>query len=143
MNNYAPYRSPKRSSSRRKRQESVLFLALGVLISFVCVGVIGLALYLGGYNPFVFPFNLTATALSARNANCKVLIDKAIQASGGYCGKTNSNNVCYGNITIKAELAPGATQRFSERGDTVAVNELRSLSASPLDLKSDEWGIAV
>src|SRR6266540_880978 len=143
MNNFASYQSPRRSSSRRKRQESIVILLLGAFLSFICVSVIGFALYLGGYNPFVFPSNLTATALAERNASCRVLIDKAIQASGSYCGETNSNHVCYGNTTIKAELVPDATQRFSERGDIVPVNELRRLSAAPLNLTNNEWGIAV
>ncbi|MDQ3004265.1 MAG: hypothetical protein M3R47_02605 [Chloroflexota bacterium] len=143
MNNFADYRAPKRSASRRKRQESIFVLLFGVFLSFICVGIVGFTLYLGGYNPFVLPFNLTATALSQRNASCQVLINKAIQSSDSYCGETNSNNVCYGNTTIQAELAPGATQRFSERGDIVAVDELRRLSAAPLNVENDEWGIAV
>ena len=143
MNNFTSHRSPKRSSARRKRQESILFLSLGVFLSFICVSIAGFALYLGGYNPFVLPFNLTATAISQRNASCQALIDKAIQASGNYCGETSSNNVCYGNTTIKAELVPDATKRFSERGDIIAVNELRRLSAAPLNLNNNEWGIAV
>ena len=118
-------------------------MLFGAFLSFICVGIVGFALYLGGYNPFVLPFNLTATALSQRNASCQVLINKAIQSSDSYCGETNSNNVCYGNTTIQAELAPDATQRFSERGDIVAVDELRRLSAAPLNLEDDEWGIAV
>jgi hypothetical protein len=142
MNNFATYRSPKRSS-RKKRQESILILLLGALLSFICVSITGFALYLGGYNPLVFPFHLTATALSERNANCQVLINRAIQASDGFCGNTNSNNVCYGNTTIQAELAQDATRRFSEPGDIIAVNELSRLSAAPLDLENDEWGIAV
>jgi hypothetical protein len=143
MDTYAPYRAPKRHSSRRKRQESILIVLLGVLLSFICVSLTGFALYLGGYNPLVFPFQLTATALSARNASCQVLIDQAIQASGNSCGETDSNNVCYGNMTIQAELVPNATRRFSQRGDVISVNELRRLSAAPLDLQSKEWGIAV
>jgi hypothetical protein len=143
MDNYTPYRAPKRSASRRKRQESILIVLLGVLLSFICLSLTGFALYLGGYNPLVFPFQLTATALSARNASCQVLIDQAIQASGNSCGETDSNNVCYGNITIQAELVPNATRRFSQRGDVISVNELRRLSAAPLDLQSKEWGIAV
>ena len=143
MHNFDDYKAPKRPSSRRKRQESIFVLLFGAFLSFICVGIVGFALYLGGYNPFVLPFNLTATALSQRNASCQVLINKAIQSSDSFCGETNSNNVCYGNTTIRAELAPDATQRFSERGDIVAVNELRRLSAAPLNLENDEWGIAV
>jgi hypothetical protein len=128
MHNFDDYKAPKRRSSRRKRQESIFVLLFGAFLSFICVGIVGFALYLGGYNPFVLPFNLTATALSQRNASCQVLINKAIQSSDSFCGETNSNNVCYGNTTIRAELAPDATQRFSERGDIVAVNELRRLT---------------
>jgi hypothetical protein len=116
---------------------------LGAFFAFICVSVTGFALYRGGYVPFGLSSSLTATAIARNNASCQALIDRAIQASGDYCSSTDSNKVCYGNTTIKAELAPGATQRFSERGDIVAVNELRRLSASPLNLDSDEWGIAV
>jgi hypothetical protein len=138
-----PGRFPKRSSSRKKRQESLLLLLfLGSLISIVCVGVAGFALMRGGYIPFSFS-NLTATASAQKNASCEMLINRAIQASDNSCDKTDSNNACYGNSTIKADLVPGATQRFSERGDIVTVNELQRLSASPLNLDSNEWGIAV
>jgi len=143
MNNFTSHKSPKRSASRRKRQEEILLVSLGVLFSFICVSITAFALYFGGYNPLVFPFHLTATAISQRNASCQALIDKAIQASDSYCGRTNSNSVCYGNTTIKADLEPDATQRFSERGDIIAVNELRRLSAAPLNLDNNEWGIAI
>jgi hypothetical protein len=142
MTSYISPRPTKRSF-HRKRQEAVFIVLLGAFLSFVCVSVAGFALYLGGFNPLIFPFQLTATAFAERNASCQVLIDKAIESSGSYCGETGSNNVCYGNTTIKAELAPNATRRFSERGDIVAVNELRRLSAAPLDLDNNEWGIAV
>lgn len=118
-------------------------MLFGVFLSFLCAGILGFALYLGGFNPFVLPFSLTATALAERNASCQVVINKAIQSSDSFCGETSSNSVCYGNTTIQAELAPGATQRFSERGDIIAVNDLRRLSAAPLNLANDEWGIAV
>ena len=136
--------SPKRPASRRRRrQASTLLLLLGALVSVVCVSLTGFALYRGGYIPFVFSSNLTATALAQRNASCQALIDKTIQASDSYCGDTTSNTACYGNNTLKAELAPNAAQRFSERGDMIAVKELRRLSASPLNLDKNEWGIAV
>ena len=137
-------RSSKRSSSRRKRQlSSFLFLLLGAFIACIFVSVTGFALFRGGYIPFGVSSSLTGTAIAKNNASCQALIDRAIQASGNYCGATNSNKVCYGNTTIQAELVPGATERFSERGDIITVNELLRLSASPLKLDSNEWGIAV
>ena len=134
----------KRPASRRKRQQgSILVLLLGVLLSVVCVSIMGLALYRGGYIPSIFASNLTVTAMAERNASCQVLIDRTIQASDSFCNDTTSNTACYGNNTLKAELAPNADQRFSERGDKIAVNELRRLSAAPLNLDNNEWGIAV
>ena len=136
-------RSTRRSPSRKKRRESIVLLLLsGTLVMLICVGIAGVALVRGGYLPFILP-NLTATALAEANANCQILIDKAIQASDSFCGNTGSNNACYGNTTLKAELVPSSTKRFSERGDVVSVNELERLSASPLSLGSNQWGIAV
>jgi len=136
-----PSRRP--ASRKRRQQASTLLLLLGSFIFVVCVGITGFALYRGGYVPFGFSSNLTATALAARNASCQALIDRTIQASDSYCGETASNTACYGNNTLRADLAPNASQRFSERGDMISVNELRRLSASPLNIDRNEWGIAV
>ena len=116
---------------------------MGAFIACIFVSVTGFALFRGGYIPFGLSSSLTGTAIAINSASCQLLIDRAIQASGDYCGETNSNKVCYGNTTIQAELVPGATERFSERGDIITVNELRRLSASPLKLDTNEWGIAV
>jgi len=134
----------KRPASRRKREQgSVLLLLLGGLIAIMCVSATGLALYRGGYVPFLFSSNLTATALAEKNASCQALIDRTIEASDNYCGNTSLNTACYGNNTLRAELAPDAAQRFSERGDMIGLNALRRLSASPLNLVNSEWGVAV
>jgi len=134
----------KRPTSRRKREQgSALLLLLGGLIAILCVSATGLALYRGGYVPFLFSSNLTATALAEKNASCQALIDRTIQASDSYCGNTSLNTACYGNNTLRAELAPDAAERFSERGDMIGLNALRRLSASPLNLVNSEWGIAV
>ncbi|HAV78865.1 MAG TPA: hypothetical protein DCX53_16055 [Anaerolineae bacterium] len=131
------------AARKQKQQSTLLFLLLGAFIAAMCVSITGFALYRSGYIPFGSSSSLTATALAQKSASCQVLIDQAIQVSGSYCDDTSSNKVCYGNINIMADLAADATQRFSERGDIIAVNELRRLSASPLNLDSNEWGIAV
>lgn len=133
----------RRSSSRRNRQQASWLLSLlGVFLLVLCVGITGFALYRGGYVPFLFS-NLTATALSERNASCQALIDRTIQASANYCNNTGSNTACYGNNTLRADLMPNVSQRFSQRGDVIGVGGLRRLSASPLNLQQNEWGIAV
>lgn len=141
-----PRSSPvtRRPAARQKRRQAgTLLLLLGTFISLICVGITGLALYRGGYLPFGLAANLTATALAERNASCQALIDRTIQASENFCTNTTSNTACYGNNTLQADLAPDAAQRFSERGDIIAVDRLRRLSASPLNLERNEWGIAV
>jgi hypothetical protein len=135
--------SPRRSSRRKKGEPTCLYLFLGALTTLICVSVTGFALYRGGFIPSGLSSPITATALAQNNASCQVLIDRALQASGNSCGGTGSNQVCYGNTTLQADLEAGTTQRFSERGDVIAVNELRRLFASPLNLNTNEWGIAV
>lgn len=130
-------------SRRNRRQAGTLLLLLGALVAVVCVSSTGLALYRGGYVPFLFSSNLTATALAERNASCQALIDRAIQASDSYCGDTASNTACYGNNTLQAELSSNGAEGFSQRGDIIPVHELRRLSASPLNIDNGEWGIAV
>jgi len=129
----------KRPSSQKKKKEqsAILLLFLGSLIAVMCASITGFALYQGGYIPLGAPFARTATALAQNSASCQALIDKAISASGNYCDNTSSNNVCYGNTTIKAELAPDANQQFSERGDMIAVDKLQRLTAYPLNIDTD------
>ena len=136
--------APRRPAARQRRQQaSTLLLLLGSLVAVMCVGITGFALVRGGYLPFGFSSNLTATALAQRNASCQALIDRTIQASENFCDNTGSNTACYGNNTLQADLDPNAVQRFSERGDIISVKELRRLVAAPLNLERDEWGIAV
>ena len=136
--------SSRRPTSRRNRQQaSTLLLLLGGFILVICVGVTGLALVRGGYVPFLFASNITATAIAERNASCQALIERTIQASDNFCDDTGSNSACYGNNKLKADLVPNTVQRFSERGDVIPVNKLQRLAASPLNLNNSEWGIAV
>src|SRR5215204_288858 len=138
-----PITSRRPASRKRRQQASTLLLLLGGLVAVVCISITGLALYRGGYIPFGFSSNMTATAMADRNASCQALIDRTIQASDNFCADTASNTACYGNNTLRAELGANTTRRFAERGDIIPVNELSRLSAAPLNLDNDEWGIAV
>jgi hypothetical protein len=135
-------RASSRSSRKKQREAAVLLLLFGSLISILCLGIGGVALWRSGYIPFGFS-NLTATAIAENNASCQVLIDRAIQASGSYCENTGANRVCYGNTMIEAELAQTASEQFAERGDIIPVRDLSRMTASPLNLTTQEWGIAV
>jgi hypothetical protein len=113
-----------------------------LLFPTICAGSCGFVLYSTGFIPPLFPASLTATAFAQKNTNCQALIKKAMQASDSFCSQIDSNKACYGNNTINADLEPGTTQKFSTRGDIVDVDKVRRLSASPIKLDSNEWGIA-
>ncbi len=136
---------PAHSSQPRKRQSRSAWWFAGALAASVLVGILlaGIILFNAGAFSPVHSADLTASALAGYQSSCQALIQKAMQASGNFCSRIGANQVCYGNITLQAELFPNAAQRFSERGDVVNVSLLRSLSASPLDLDKNQWGIAI
>lgn len=77
------------------------------------------------------------------SGNCQALINTALQTSEEGCTHMGSNEVCYGNTTLSAELASEPARNFAEPGDIVTVEDLRRLSAAPLDPAANEWGIAI
>lgn len=144
MNGHSPQDNPRTPARRRKRRRAsdiLLFLFL-LLFPTVSAGALGAVLFQAGYVPSFISANLTATSAAKKNASCQALIERAMQASESSCRRINSNTACYGNQTIDAVLAPDSLQQFSQRGDIVGVNQVRSISASPLLVENDEWGIA-
>lgn len=126
-----------------RRDRGILKPMLVILfIVFIIGGFFGLALYRARNisNPAKEQVSSTAGGLQV---SCQELIDRAMQASDDSCDQMGSNQVCYGNNTLLAELIAGTASRFSQRGDRVSVADLKRLAASPLSLASEEWGIAV
>lgn len=134
-------RTPARRRKRSRLSDLLLFLFL-LLFPTVSAGALGAVLFRAGYVPSFISANLTATSVAKKNAGCQALIERAMQASESSCRSIGSNTACYGNQTIDAVLAPDTLQQFSQRGDIVGVDQVRSISASPLLLDHDEWGIA-
>ena len=129
-------RGPRRSPISRGA-----LIAVGLIV-FIIVGFFGLALYQAQNisNPTQAQ---TAADATAGEVSCEELINRAMRASDNSCNQIGSNQVCYGNNTIVAELIAGAVKQFTQRGDVVNVTDLKRLAASPLRLASEEWGIAV
>jgi hypothetical protein len=124
--------SPPPKDPQRNRRLGIILVVSALLVG--CAAVFGLALYIAFMpNP--------EEASPQSDITCQELIDRAMQASGDYCDQVGSNQVCYGNNTLSAELNSGGT--FGQEGDVVSVADLRRLAASPLNLASEEWGIAV
>jgi hypothetical protein len=127
-----------------KGQSNALIFLVSMLVPLIFACIFGSISYQAGYfDSILFSSSMTRTAVAAENASCQLLIEKAMEASAEYCSQIDSNKACYGNNTLKADLVPGATDRFDERGDIVSVDQLQRIVASPLKPESDEWGIAV
>jgi hypothetical protein len=128
----------------QKGQSNALIFLVSMVVPLICACIFGSISYQAGYfDSILFSSSMTRTAVAAENASCQLLIEKAMKASAEYCSQIDSNKACYGNNTLKADLVPGATDRFDERGDIVSVDQLQRIVASPLKPQSDEWGIAV
>jgi len=76
-------------------------------------------------------------------SDCRAIIEQALLVSDETCQRIGRNEVCYGNLTVAADLAPDIPQRFQLVGDVIPVESVRALYASPLNPDAREWGIAV
>ncbi len=134
---------------------SVVVVIFDLIAVFLCLGVVGLALNQAGYLPRIsslinpvtinpVTINPTTTPVTANESlSCQDLINQAMLISGNNCDHVGPNQVCYGNITIQANLIPNANQPFANVGDVVDVQLVQLLSTAPLDLQKKEWGIAI
>jgi hypothetical protein len=128
---------------KRKKPARYLLVAAIVFVALVCLGMVGIVVARIDFLYSTSRADLAATALAANDKNCQALIQQAVQASGSSCQQIGSNKVCYGNNILKADLNPSTSERFTQRGDVVDISVLRNLSASPLELDKDQWGVAV
>lgn len=80
---------------------------------------------------------------AVNSASCEALIEQALHFSDQRCQQIGRNQVCYGHYTVDATVAPAPSTRFELPGDVIPVEILQMLSASPMDLTRNEWGIAI
>ncbi|MGD0879136.1 MAG: hypothetical protein ABSA01_13460, partial [Anaerolineales bacterium] len=146
----APLRTPPGSGGgtpqepqKKKKPARYLLVAAIVFVALVCVGMVGIVVARVDYLYRNSQADLAATALAASDKNCQALIQQAVKASGSSCQQIGSNKVCYGNNVLQADLNPSTSERFTQRGDVVDIGVLQNLSASPLEIDKDQWGVAV
>ena len=134
--------APGKASPRRKKPAAWLPFVLIPLV-LICIGAAGTSLDRAGIFALLFPPHVTQTTNPAPVSACQSLIQRAMQIAQKYCDRVGANQVCYGNTTLRAELVPNITRHFSMRGDIIDTAFLLRLSASPLDLDGNQWGIAI
>ncbi len=75
---------------------------------------------------------------------CPVIVQTALLMAEQLCGDTARNELCYGHTRLVLEPrsdAPPVT--FDGLGDRVSVTTMGSLQASPMDVATGEWGVAL
>src|SRR5579859_7303461 len=88
------------------------------------------------------------TITSSTPAACNQVLPLAMKNLAAHCSQIDRNQVCYGNPSLRVEFANPAQATatpivFKQIGDTVPITSLQSLTTSPLNLKTGEWGLAV
>ncbi len=134
------------SENKVSKKPPVSYFRLSILgmvvLVLLFIGLWALGLYQSG---LVNTLNQgTATALAESDLTCKNMIELAMQQSDKACQSMGTNQLCYGNNALKVDFLTGNNPtEFSELGDIINVDGVEKLSASPLNLNNNEWGIAV
>ncbi|MEP7285705.1 MAG: SH3 domain-containing protein [Chloroflexota bacterium] len=91
------------------------------------------------------PSNTVAQTTETPNAStCTQILAMVQKNLSSDCGALGRDQVCYGNTAIKPEYQDAANApTFAKAGDIAPVTALKSIAASPLNLQSGEWGVAV
>lgn len=76
--------------------------------------------------------------------SCEAVVEEALEFVGNNCASLGRNRVCYGFRNIQATFFEDFSEAFfSQPSDRTDVVALRSITTRPLDVETNEWGIAV
>jgi len=84
---------------------------------------------------------LSMTTLA--QGTCTDLVTRALEKVGNSCTDPISNTICYGNGLIFAQAQPGVSLLFEDSGDTASIEDIASLTHSPLDEAAQIWGVSL
>ena len=88
---------------------------------------------------FITPF-----VAFTQDGECTAFVKQALAATDKVCTDTGRNQACYGHISLDAQpQAQDTSFKFSEVGDKVDVARVSRLRLSPMDVKTDQWGVAL
>ena len=75
---------------------------------------------------------------------CPALVQTALEQMGDNCTSLGRNSACYGFTQVNSTFFSEAPlDLFSKPSDRAELAQLETITTAPLDLNSDQWGIAV
>src|SRR5579871_4827516 len=123
-----------RVSRRRLRHFTLTIMFLALLTAIVML-----------QNPPDVSAQATATSAPIK---CSQIIPQAVKNLSASCNSLSPDQVCYGNKSLAVQFVDSGTLTatpgpFQAVGDVAAISSLKSITTSPLNLKTGEWGLAV
>lgn len=87
----------------------------------------------------------TAPATAQTDPRCAALIPLIAQNLSRNCFGLNTGTACYGNTNLAVDFNDpvAIATPFANAGDQTGVNYITTLRTSPLNLDTNEWGLAV
>lgn len=93
---------------------------------------------------FIILSAVVVTGVAAQQETCSPIVTHALEQLSSNCGDLQRNAACYGYNHVTAtffdSLAPDA---FTQPNDRVELASLQSITTSPLNIDTQQWGIAV
>ncbi|MEO1287208.1 MAG: LysM domain-containing protein [Chloroflexota bacterium] len=87
---------------------------------------------------------LLSVAISVAQGMCDGFADRALQAVDESCNEVGRNQACYGFNLVEASFQNDVDDDFfTEPSDITEVASIETVRTAPLDLETDEWGVAV
>lgn len=87
---------------------------------------------------------ILAPAIYAQPASCPQIVENVLQSMAQVCAETGRNQVCYGNLAIRAAFQSDAPDiQFEQVGDIAGLSAFQSLRLSPINGDTGEWGVAL
>ncbi|MEO8609796.1 MAG: LysM peptidoglycan-binding domain-containing protein [Chloroflexota bacterium] len=89
-------------------------------------------------------FTILPAHAQSEDASCPALVEQALFQLGSSCTSLDRNSACYGynrvNATFSQSVAPDF---FSNPSDRSPIATLKTIETAPLNLTTQQWGIAV
>jgi hypothetical protein len=83
-------------------------------------------------------------AAAQPGTNCPAIVEEALAVLDGACADTGRNEACYGFTLVDArDSDDDPLPDFAQSGDITAIDQLASLTTTPLNEETGTWGVAM
>lgn len=82
-------------------------------------------------------------SVSFAQDKCPLIVEQALFSLDTACADTGRNEACYGNFNLNADLFTDYDIQFENVGDIIELQAINTLSLSPMNVDTGEWGVAL